>query len=111
MKYGLCIGTGPGEIKTRFAFELAQELLNNESQVEMFLFDNGIYNTLEANSLKCVSEKLKDLSEKGTSINICINMAKHRGVNKNNVAPYVEISSLISFSDLINTSDFVITTK
>jgi sulfur relay (sulfurtransferase) complex TusBCD TusD component (DsrE family) len=108
---GLCIGTSPGEVKTRFALELAEACQKDGSAVEVFLFDDGIYNALENRSVKCVTAMLADLHENDAAINVCINMAKFRGVNESNSADYVAISSLLAFSELVNKSDIVITTK
>lgn len=111
MKLGICLGTGPGEIKTRFALELAKECQNINYEVDFFFFGNGIYNALESNSVKCQISKVKDISEKKSSLNVCSVMAKYRGVGVPNIAEYVDISSLLSFSYLIETSDVVISTK
>ncbi len=111
MNLGLCIGTSPGEVKTRFALELAQACQQDGCEIEVFLFDDGIYNALENSSVKCVTTLLSDLCENNAIINVCINMAKYRGINESNTADYVGISSLLAFSGLVNKSDIVITTR
>lgn len=111
MNLGLCIGTSPGEVKTRFALELAEVCQQDGHDVEVFLFDNGIYNALENRSVKCVNALLSNLHENNAVINVCVNMAKYRGVNESNTAEYVGISSLLAFSELVNKSDIVVTTR
>jgi sulfur relay (sulfurtransferase) complex TusBCD TusD component (DsrE family) len=111
MKIGLCIGTSPGEIKTRFALELAMECQAIGHDIELFLYDDGIYNALPNSSVKCVTSKLESLAEQNTPVSVCVNMAKYRGVTERNKADFVEISSLIAFSHLANTSDVLLTTK
>ena len=111
MNIGFCIGSSPGELKTKFALDLAKECKSLNYVVDVFLFDDGIYNALQNKSVKCVTNVLMDLVDNNDNVNVCVNMAKYRGVNESNTAEYVDISSLISFSGLINNSNVVVTTK
>jgi sulfur relay (sulfurtransferase) complex TusBCD TusD component (DsrE family) len=111
MKIGICIGTSPGETKTRFALELAKACRAAQHEIDIFLFDDGIYNALPNSSIKCVTAELEAIAKDEGMVNVCVNMAKFRGVSETNKAEYVEISNLMAFSQLVNTSDRVISTK
>lgn len=111
MKVGFCIGTSPGETKTRVALDLAKACRDAQHEVEFFLFDDGIYNALPNSSVKCVTESLEGMFNSESGINVCVNMAKFRGLSEANKADYVEISNLIAFSYLVDTSDLVISSK
>jgi sulfur relay (sulfurtransferase) complex TusBCD TusD component (DsrE family) len=98
---GFCIGTGPASEKTAIALRLIDASLDAGMAPRVFLYDDGIYNGLNGVSVRNLLGKFVDLAQRGVPVYACSNMAKHRGVGKENCHAGLEIVSLLAFSELV----------
>ncbi len=103
--FGICLGSGPAHTNSNLAVRLANAAINCGIGVRIFLFDDGIYNALRTNSIKNNIGPFQKMTDKGVEISTCVEMAKFRGVTKENASERIEFVSLIMFSNLIATCD------
>lgn len=104
-KIGFVLSRGPTDIATRTAITWADAALEAGCSVEIFLFDNGIYNALASRTNKNPLRQLHQLAERGAEICLCANMAKAKGVTPDKAHPCVVFGSLLHFAELVTTAD------
>lgn len=103
------LGSGPTSQKTAFALQLADKFHDDGCRVSFFLMGEGIYNALSGVSVKNVHKQVQHLAERGVEFSVCVNMAKARGITSKNIADWVNIESLVVFSELVTHSDVLVT--
>lgn len=113
MKCLLILTTPPFGSKITFlGIKKAVELIENKNEVTIFLYSDGVYNALseisptekEFNPLSL----LENFSKIGGKILFCTSAGARRGVSKNNIANFVQESSLAEASFLVSSSDLVL---
>jgi sulfur relay (sulfurtransferase) complex TusBCD TusD component (DsrE family) len=95
------------------SIEIASKALEKGHEVNLYLMMDGVYNPITTQSgepfhVDSISERLKQLMEKGASITGCRVCMELRGVNQTNIQEGVDIGGIFDFSEMIGDTDVVL---
>ncbi|MEK8089330.1 DsrE family protein [Thermithiobacillus plumbiphilus] len=106
--FGFILGTSPGTNNAITVERLARAALDSGHRVMIFLLDDGIYNALHCMSNKSTIKGFQQLIPRGAEIAVCSNMAKARGLVESNASAGVIYASLVYFSEMTSTCDYLL---
>jgi len=113
MKIGFVIRTGPySNQNIDTAYELAKRAIVKGHRVEFFLYEDGTSNInkhLNPTGERNIAGRMEELIKMGAKITGCGLCAKFRGIARDTVIDGAKISGMAVLSDMLETSDRVIT--
>jgi tRNA 2-thiouridine synthesizing protein D len=94
-------------------YEIAKAAINKGYQVNVFLMMDGVYNLIisqDSSSLntQTISERLKDLIEKGAKITICRVCMEIRGLEEKLLPAGSDVGGIFDLSDMVANSEVVL---
>ncbi len=114
MKLGVLIKDGPYMHQAMdSAYNFITAALEMGQEVEVFLYNDGVYNTCNfmdpPRDERHIANLLAELQTKGVRMVVCVAAGKRRGIVTNTVCSAGEISGLGQLLELCITSDRLVT--
>jgi sulfur relay (sulfurtransferase) complex TusBCD TusD component (DsrE family) len=105
MKIGILLLTSPEHENTDTVHRLCQGFIKQGHDVELFLMDDGVFNSIKSNSTIRLAQPLEGLIEQGVQISLCSQTLDQRGLSKDNLVQGVDLSNQQRLAKMVAQAD------
>ena len=105
MKIGILLLTSPEHGNTNTVQRLCKGFLKTGNNVEIFLMEDGVLNSISVGSPLRLTPPWEDLTHQGLQLSLCTQTFEQRGLKKENLLPGARLTNQHHLAKMVALSD------